>query len=240
LNEDRDDPWADWNALDAADLEDWMRAHRADWPHLPIYQLSDPREAIEAFAPTEFLANGIRVGRAPESGVLLVDVLAGAMIQAEDAHAQFSDAVLALAREEDERSFLPPSQLYVGAEEHATRLLDLPIDVVGPGGRVIVETASHADVVIRRRESAIQSDWRSAGATLRRAPGLLRFDGRIWGRFGYFELSKYELQLHMRPVFLFVIDRPQTEETPGLRTSVVIPATTARDLEDDVGLGSWA
>lgn len=217
-----------------------MRAHRADWPHLPIYQLNDPREVIEAFAPPEFLANGIRVGRAPESGVLEVDVRAGATIQAEDAHAQFSEAVLALAREEDERSILPPSQLYVGAEEYATRLLDLPIDVVGPGGRVIVEAASHADVVIRRRISTIQSQWRSEAATLQRSAGLLQFDGPVWGRFGYFELSKYELQLHMRPVFLFVIDQPQTEETPGLRTSVVIPATTAPGLEDELGLGSWA
>jgi hypothetical protein len=60
--------------------------------------------------------------------------------------------------------------------------------------------------------------------------------------FGYFELSKYEMQSLMRPVFLFAIEQGQDPEGrwPAFQRIVVSAATTAGGLDSSEGLGMWA
>jgi hypothetical protein len=125
--------------------------------------------------------------------------------------------------------------------------------VIGPGGRATafsgVSGLTGLDVTIRRRGRAERGVWRRRNEIMRPLEQVLADEfGAIEDRpttraaFGYFELSKYERQILMRPVFLFVIEQDQDPEGrwPGFQRIVVSPATTAGDFNDSEGLGMWA
>ena len=125
------------------------------------------------------------------------------------------------------------------------------IEVIGPGGRATAFRGARgmtgADVTIRRRSKAERGTWRRLGEIMRPLEQALGEDffgmePTVRAAFGYFELSKYEAQSLMRPVFLFAIEQEQDPEGqwPGFQRIVVSAATTAGDLDNSEGLGMWA
>lgn len=123
--------------------------------------------------------------------------------------------------------------------------------VVGPGGKVTVATifdrgepGTLVSVVIRPREQIIKSSrWRPMDRILAAArcasPGespLIRIDAT----FGMFELSKFEPQELMRPVFIFALIGldPEDMREAWLYT-IVEAATEADDVLSTAGLGRW-
>jgi hypothetical protein len=63
---------------------------------------------------------------------------------------------------------------------------------------------------------------------------------RIAAAFGYFELSKYEPQLWLRPAFVFLLQ--VSSENPDLawQDTIVEAATTNSGISSVEDLGSWA
>jgi hypothetical protein len=125
--------------------------------------------------------------------------------------------------------------------------------VIGPGGRATAFRGARgmtgADVTIRRRSREQRGIWRHPYEILRpleQAMGedymSMKENPTVRAAFGYFELSKYEPQSLMRPVFLFAIEQEQDPEGrwPGFQRIVVSPATTAGEFDTSDGLGMWA
>lgn len=122
------------------------------------------------------------------------------------------------------------------------------LPAIGPGGRAVAFQRTGgiaADVVIRRRLRGVPGTWRWHYDILRRlwcdcpeTPPAFR----VRAAFGYFELSKYEPQHLLRPVFLFSLEQAQDENGrwPGWMTTLVEPATTAPGIALDDGLGLWS
>jgi hypothetical protein len=122
------------------------------------------------------------------------------------------------------------------------------LPAIGPGGRAVAfERADGlaADVVIRRRRRWLPGSWRSGAdiaARLHCACQGIPPDFRTRAAFGYFELSKYERQRLLRPVFLFSFGQRQDEDGrwPGWMTTVVEPATVGPGISLDDGVGLWS
>jgi len=58
-------------------------------------------------------------------------------------------------------------------------------------------------------------------------------------QFGYFELSKYDQQSTMRPVFLATLDLKADETGIPYRFVTAAAATSAAGVSHGDGLGSW-
>jgi hypothetical protein len=104
-----------------------------------------------------------------------------------------------------------------------------------------------ANVVVRRRLSPIPSRWQSyrelIGRVRSRISGRVpeRAKVRIEPAFGYFELSKYEPQLWLRPAFVFLLQVVFSEGSDlAWQDTIVEAATTNSDVSPGEGLGSWA
>jgi hypothetical protein len=129
----------------------------------------------------------------------------------------------------------------------ASAIDDVP--VIGPGGRVTVARSREGldvDVVVRRRGRPIASSWRAPTEIAATIAGLVpRERLSVQAAFGYLELSKYEVQRLLRPVFLFLCtggggaDEERASAAPRWAFVVAEPATTAPDVSLDDGLGHW-
>jgi hypothetical protein len=115
---------------------------------------------------------------------------------------------------------------------------------LGPGGRI---TVSHfqdgqtlLDVVVRPRVEVVNSTWR-APSRIVDGVGIMLFnipeDARLRAALGYREASGYETQELLRPYFVFLLDRPHSDEGPGWRVAAEISATSVDD--DDNGPGDF-
>jgi hypothetical protein len=127
------------------------------------------------------------------------------------------------------------------------------LEVIGPGGRATAFRGTRgmtgADVTIRRRSRAERGIWRRLDEIIRPLEQALSEDftgmeeePMVRTAFGYLELSKYEAQSLMRPVFLFAIEEEQDPEGrwPGFQRIVVSSATTAGEFDLSEGLGIWS
>jgi hypothetical protein len=125
------------------------------------------------------------------------------------------------------------------------------LDAIGPGGKALLfETASRraVDITVRRRGYAFEGRWRDRFEILHRlncdcGNYYNRFpEFMVKAKFGYLELSKYESQTVLRPVFLFVITQDQGGDGswPAWRSIFVEPATTSPEVSLDEGVGSWS
>jgi hypothetical protein len=126
--------------------------------------------------------------------------------------------------------------------EAHTVIREAGIDVIGPGGRVIVyhqPIPVAADLVVRRRVATVGGRWRSPVAVLRdgRLPELPR-GTQLGAHFGYFELSMYERQELLRPVIFLSVDF--VGDGPTMRRTFAVAATDSDEIGPVEGLGEWA
>lgn len=169
---------------------------------------------------------------------------------------ELEDTVRRYAVAEDRRDYhaaegqLPPGVSFeLESRVPATERVGGPmLQVLGPGGRATaysgVRGMTSADITIRRRSKSQNGRWRRLSEILRPLELALGETGdrpTIRTAFGYFELSKYEEQSLMRPVFLFAIEQEQDSEGrwPGYQQIVVTSATTAGTIDESEGLGMW-
>ena len=114
---------------------------------------------------------------------------------------------------------------------------------VGPGGRVIYYPRRRlVEIVVRRRGKSLGGYWRKSAEVVNRVASYLEIDDapgtRLRAGFGYYEASKYENQSLLRPVFLFLLDRPTANEGPRWRVSTVEAATELPELPATAGIDS--
>jgi hypothetical protein len=143
-----------------------------------------------------------------------------------------------------------PPRSEVILAEYSSVLRDPTIPVVGPGGHLTVyRTSFHGetnllqiDLVIRPTRNPIPSRWRSASEIFRQWETRYSEEQeplKISAAFGYFELSKYERQVWLRPAFVFDVGHPGTENTVAWQESFVLAATRSSEISLNEGLGSW-
>jgi len=114
---------------------------------------------------------------------------------------------------------------------------------VGPGGRVIYYPRRRlVEIVVRRRGKSLGGYWRRPTEVANRVASYLEIGDvpgtRLRARFGYYEASKYENQSLLRPVFLFLLDRPRPNEGPRWRVSTVVAATELPEFSETAGIDS--
>lgn len=115
------------------------------------------------------------------------------------------------------------------------------IPPVGPGGRMTYYPRRRLlEIVVRRRGRGLYGDWRNPTNIADRVSNFLDLAGtpsaRLRAAFGYYEASKYVSQSLLRPVFLFLLDRPTAEEGPRWRVSTVEAATELPEIPPTAGL----
>lgn len=216
------------------------------------FRLTDRREQFPPILKMDISAN-----RRSDSGVLEfripTKVAAASPDITDDRHNPVIDIVRAATLDEDSRKLertVEPSGIvsveFVSSIENAFARANENIPVVGPGGKAIVYRLTDgslvSEIVVRRRESDVASHWRDIRDIVRRINEISSGAEKltISATYGYFELSKYELQLVMRPTFIFVIDGySETAGAPDWRQTIVEPATYSSRFSDDEGLGTW-
>jgi hypothetical protein len=237
-----------WDTLEASEVAHWLARERSARPAPPIYRLAPAAvvsRRLAEFDDSDFFNvrrnSGTVDFRIPaESAVTVDDVLrlARAAALAVDPGRQFFrwDDL-----NEEERGGPPEAPRLLAAEEMAA--ID-GVQPIGPGGRLRIRRRTDAwlaDISVRPRGEALVSHWRSwseisraALAALEEAPD----DARLRAAFGYHEASKYEAQEWLRPVFVFVLDRPSAMDGPRWRVAYVEHATDGEGIPPEAGLGN--
>jgi hypothetical protein len=202
------------------------------------------------------------VRRRSDSNTLEIDfpLEVGYVVERDDRRLvqEFEGMVRRYAEAEDERDFRStdgplPAGVGFELESRVPTGTGTMLEVIGPGGRATAFRGGRgmtgADVTIRRRGREQSGMWRHPHEILRPLEQALGEDfmgmeerPTMRAAFGYFELSKYEPQSLMRPVFLFAIEQKQGPDGrwPGFQRIVVSPATTAGEFDISEGLGMWA
>jgi hypothetical protein len=117
------------------------------------------------------------------------------------------------------------------------------IHPVGPGGRITYYPRRRlVEIIVRRRGKNVHGYWRKPTEVADRVLSYLEIgdapETRLRARFGYYETSKYESQSLLRPVFLFLLDRPTAKEGPRWRVSTVEAATELPRFPATAGIDS--
>jgi hypothetical protein len=244
-----------WTDLTFGGLKSFVSKHLNDGPPV-FWELEQFDKALEARDVRVQIAPDFVAHRRSDSHTLeavfsprRLPVLNYALLS------NIESQLIGAAEAEDEREFTRSDSQFksgvwfeldssIPADSKRSR----PIPAVGPGGKITsydTRRGVTADVTIRRRARTISSTWRTTDDILQplMSPDFLEVasDLRLQGSFGYFELSKYERQSLMRPVFLFAIESQQDSEGrwPGWQTMLVEPATTDSRIGLREGLGSW-
>jgi hypothetical protein len=183
----------------------------------------------------------MRVNRRPDSGVL-------EMRFNRSDNPGVTDPVqtaMSIAQEEDpERKFLELRRVHEESEFLVSRTLIDSLPVLGPGGQVLIQdsdAAFMADITIRKPDfrgiaSEEWSDPESVYRSLMADFGVYRDYLKIKARLGYFELSKYDDQSLIRPVFIFLIQSSERSNVDW-ETTRVQPATLNKSIAEREGLG---
>lgn len=218
----------------------------------PIFRLAGPTDRgsldMLGFTPEQFPFE-VRRSRRPDSGILQLQFPSSRRF-VEQSPALIIQALARLASREERRSFLQvgESRSRLVLAQMASQLADTGgLPVVGQGGRITLYGGSEwmeADVVVRKRIGWLPSTWRSAEQIFRRISQQIAGetgDVEVWAQFGYLELSKYERQLWLRPVFIFVLQGfgMQDFRVPWQEAMVEV-ATVNEEIRGDEGLGSWS
>jgi hypothetical protein len=218
---------------------------------LPSYQLTDQREQRPPILKMDLSAM-----RRSDSGVLDFSIPSRIAATLNDVagkrESRVVDIIRAVALGEDSRKLERVTEPSGSVAAELVSSIESTVvgrnntSVVGPGGRAIVYRLMNgslaSEVVVRRREGEVASQWKDIRDILRRLNEISSHAEAltISATYGYFELSKYELQLLMRPVFIFVIDgHSAVSGAPDWRQTIVEPVTYSARLSDEEGLGAW-
>lgn len=242
---------SEWTELNVGEIANWTGERFQRTPPVIFKLASDaPRGLLESSMLTSYQAAGMRVQHREDSGTL--EVRLPKPLFMERAESLSIEAALSIAGGIDEgRSFAsaPLGATQVVRADVRSFLPEQGLPIIGPGGRVtIYDMGDHiqADVVVRNRTKAVQSQWREASEvndavrTKIAEQGPFRDVAKIYGTFGYFESSKYEAQQWLRPAFLFFIERILVEDARvQWQSTLAEPATTSDEVPLDQGLGNW-
>lgn len=227
-----------FQALD--ELRDWLGEQAKQEPP-PFYRLGTTGRLDQfkaAFGPD--VDARLEFHTRPESGTVEVRIVGRAGFMRDDHQGVPFESI---AGQIDRRTYTPTGQPPASVlRESRSSLAESGIDVIGPGGRILVyhwPRPVAADLVIRKRLDAFGGRWRALAELTDNIP-LTAWPAGLFVtcEFGYFELSKYERQDLLRPVFLFSLEI----EIDGLsvRRSVAVPATAADDIAPEQGVGDWS
>jgi hypothetical protein len=230
-------------------LLDRVRATFEESPAPPFFRLESPLAAIESKLP--FRA-GVVYSRRSDSGVLEMRVPSVRLRALGDSYPDLATTILEAVESVDKRVLV--DSITAGLERGGrlrTSIPDFatPIRVFGPGGGILISDTRDGveiSVVVRRRIGTIPSMWRRPEAVVADVFERFGIPGEdvsatdLELRFGYFELSKYDQQLTMRPAVIVQLDLKPDETGVPYRMVSVAAATTAPDIGADEGLGSWA
>jgi hypothetical protein len=242
----------DWTELKVGEIADWIGQQNQRTPPV-IFKLEfdAPRVLLDSYMPPAFRADGMRLQHRTDSGTveLRLPKPRGYAARAESASVE---AALSLAGRIDEgRRFAsaPFEATEVIRADVRSFLPEQELPIVGPGGRVtLYDMGDHiqADVIVRNRASAVKSRWREPPEVSEALRAKLAEQGpsrdiaKIYATLGYFELSKYEAQRWLRPVFLLFVERILVEDARvQWQSTLAEPATTSAEVPLDEGLGSW-
>jgi len=234
------------------DLGDWVSDAVTGWGDLPIYRLAAPNDLPALDLTVEsFRTAGLSVVRRRDSGII------EARGRSEDPRTlitpDFLGIVLEASIREDPREYLPdfddetlrallPESQFISFRSG----VEGGTQVIGPGGKVSIfrtATAVWVDVTVRKKVRAYSSRWRAPRSIYipcQREFAPWREQIEVEPLAGYFELSKYETQLILRPAFVFIFSvAGDTENAVSWQTIRVEPATVGDEIPLRAGLGQW-
>jgi hypothetical protein len=217
----------------------------------PIFRLQEPQK--DQIPTNIYLGNHnfpSKVSQRPDSGILEFEFAESDRLH--DFGPELAIRNLAsFAQQEFDRSFysIEPtaSQVILAEMQSLLNLAEHEEQVIGPGGRITVyrgDRGMEADLVVRRRVGEIPSSWRRPELIVSRVQAEIA--GQPEGievscQFGYLEVSKYERQEWLRPVFLLSFQNTGAlEGQVPWQYGVVEPASTNLELSLEEGLGSWS
>jgi hypothetical protein len=237
-----------WKTISPSELSQWI-AHQQAGPPPEAYELLDPTSVQEVLKASSFAPFTRQIRIHPQSGAIdltvpnlqtftedMVMTLSLAIVEALDVREPFQWTHL----DEEEKGSPDNVQSAVGKEYW---LSVNNVHPVGPGGRVTYYPRRHlVEIVVRRRGKKLGGRWRKPPEVANRVASYLEIDDtpgtRLRAGFGYYEASKYEKQSLLRPVFLFLLDRPTVTEGPRWRVSTVEAATELPEFPATAGIDS--
>ena len=235
-----------------SDLDDWVFDTATGREDLPIYRLASPRDLFASDVPTiaSLRDVGLVAARRAESGTI-----EGRMASVDlppNVRSNFLGAVLEASSREDQRQYVSEFGDAIFEEIGAAKQfvsygsrIDSDVSVIGPGGRISIfrtATSIWVDITVRKRLKKLPSRWRA----YRKIFEPYRQEFAPWKKqievepmLGYFELSKYEAQLFLRPAFVFIFSMPGDGDSVSWQTVRVEPATSSKEISLRAGLGQW-
>jgi hypothetical protein len=239
-----------WGTIQPGKLDQWISAQQQSGPPPYAYELVHPPPLQKLLQDPVAAPLKSALWLHPDSGALQFNVQAlPASRRNEEEIMTFSIAIAnALDRRDaffwtglDKEESGGPENLPKAAAMEYWFSID-GMRPVGPGGRITYYPQNHSvEIVVRRRGSRLGGHWRNAADLANRVLNYLELDGaqdaRLRAAFGYYEASKYERQFLLRPVFVFLLDRPFATSGPRWRVATVVAATELPERAATAGIG---
>jgi hypothetical protein len=225
------------------EVRKWLREVVSEPEAPPMFELRPAEFHVESDS-ARFRDLDMRVTRRRLSGILEIQ----SAVTDPRKSISYVESIMAIAKDEDpRRELLELKSADEGSQFLVSRTTIGSLPVVGPGGQVLIQMSDSvfmADITIRRRNLlAIHSErWADPEKiyrTLTDEFGDYEQEIEIEPTLGYFELSKYDVQRLLRPVFMFVIwPRNQGPEQGQLswETARILPASSSRSIGQTEGL----
>lgn len=241
-----------WDTIEISKLELWIKEKQSSCPPPTSYELiyPSPLQALLQNPAVEPVKKFLDLE--PRSGTVRFDVSALRSARHDEEVMTFA---LALAGALDRRraffwTGLNPEELGGPAGTPKIVAMEYWFEVdgmrpVGPGGRIsYYPRRQSVEILLRRRGSQLGGSWRNSRELANCVASYLEVDQipsvRLRGAFGYYEGSRYQRQTVLRPVFLFLLDRPTVAEGPRWRVATTLAATDLPNAAATAGIEAVA
>jgi hypothetical protein len=226
------------------EIRKWLNTAMAEREMPPIFEVQPPEFHAENDRK-RFSDIDVRVNRRRDSGVLEIrfNRTEGRRV------VNLAQTAMAIARDEDpERNFSELRRVHEESQFLVSKTLIRSLPVLGPGGQVLIQdsgTAFMADITIRRRhlKGIASEEWNAPEFLYRSLTvefGDYPDNVDIQAQLGYCELSKYDDQSFIRPVFMFLVrshSAPSEKSYAAWETVRFQPATLNKSVGEREGLG---